>query len=137
MRISDWSSDVCSSDLSGTTTPILAVGAAFSALEVVPLIVLGYEAWEHWSLRDRAPWMRPLRWPLMCFIAVAFWNMLGAGVFGFMINTPIALFYLQGLNTTAVHAHAALFRAVSEVARELGVAESGYRLLATTGPDKT
>ena len=93
----------------GTTTPVMAVGAAFSALEVVPLIVLGYEAWEHWSLRDRAPWMRPLRWPLMCFIAVAFWNMLGAGVFGFMINTPVALFYLQGLNTTAVHAHAALF----------------------------
>lgn len=94
---------------SGTTTPILAVGAAFSALEVVPLIVLGYEAWEHWSLRDRTPWMRALRWPLMCFVAVAFWNMLGAGVFGFMINTPVALFYLQGLNTTAVHAHAALF----------------------------
>ncbi len=94
---------------SGTTTPIMAVGAAFSALEVVPLIVLGYEAWEHWSLRDRAPWMRAMRWPLMCFVAVAFWNMLGAGVFGFMINTPVALFYLQGLNTTAVHAHAALF----------------------------
>ena len=94
---------------SGTTTPVMAVGAAFSALEVVPLIVLGYEAWEHWSLRDRAPWMRALRWPLMCFVAVAFWNMLGAGVFGFMINTPVALFYLQGLNTTAVHAHAALF----------------------------
>lgn len=94
---------------SGTTTPVMAVGAAFSALEVVPLIVLGYEAWEHWSLRDRAPWMRSLRWPLICFVAVAFWNMLGAGVFGFMINTPVALFYLQGLNTTAVHAHAALF----------------------------
>jgi nitric oxide reductase subunit B len=45
----------------------------------------------------------------MCFIAVAFWNMLGAGVFGFMINPPVALYYLQGLNTTAVHAHAALF----------------------------
>src|SRR3546814_4066848 len=49
------------------------------------------------------------KWPLMCFVAVAFLNMLGAGVFGFMINTPVALFYLQGLNTTAVHAHAALF----------------------------
>ena len=36
-------------------------------------------------------------------------NMLGAGVFGFMINPPISLFYLQGLNTTAVHSHAALF----------------------------
>jgi len=94
---------------SGTTTPVMAVGAAFSALEVVPLIVLGYEAWEHWSYRTRAPWMDRVKWPLMCFVAVAFWNMLGAGVFGFMINTPVALFYLQGLNTTAVHAHAALF----------------------------
>jgi nitric oxide reductase subunit B len=94
---------------SGTTTPIMAIGAVFSALEVVPLVVLGYEAWERWTLRDQAPWMAAVKWPLMCFIAVAFWNMLGAGVFGFMINTPVALFYLQGLNTTAVHAHAALF----------------------------
>jgi len=94
---------------SGTTTPIMAIGASFSALEVVPLAVLGYEAWERWSYRDHAPWMQALRWPLMFFVAVAFWNMLGAGVFGFMINTPLALFYLQGLNTTPVHAHSALF----------------------------
>ncbi|WP_159992059.1 nitric-oxide reductase large subunit [Pelistega ratti] len=93
----------------GATTPIVAVGASFSALEVVPLVVLGYEAYEHWSLRTRASWMANVRWPLFFFIAVAFWNMLGAGVFGFMINTPVSLFYLQGLNTTAVHAHTALF----------------------------
>ncbi|MBU0916957.1 nitric-oxide reductase large subunit [Aquabacterium parvum] len=93
----------------GTTTPVMAVGAAFSALEVVPLIVLGHEAWENWRLKDRAPWMDSLRWPLLCFVAVAFWNMLGAGVFGFMINPPISLYYVQGLNTTPVHAHAALF----------------------------
>ncbi|OZG74785.1 nitric oxide reductase large subunit [Hahella sp. CCB-MM4] len=93
----------------GTTTPVMAVGATFSALEVVPLIVLGYEAWENWRLRKSAPWMEQLKWPLMCFIAVAFWNMLGAGVFGFMINPPISLYYVQGLNTTPVHAHAALF----------------------------
>ena len=93
----------------GTTTPVMAVGASFSALEVVPLIVLGYDAWENWRLRERAPWMANLKWPLMCFVAVAFWNMLGAGVFGFMINPPISLYYIQGLNTTPVHAHAALF----------------------------
>ena len=93
----------------GTTTPVMAVGATFSALEVVPLVVLGYEAWEHWRLKQQAVWMESLKWPLMCFVAVAFWNMLGAGVFGFMINPPIALYYLQGLNTTPVHAHAALF----------------------------
>ncbi len=94
---------------SGTTTPVMAVGASFSALEVVPLIVLGHEAWENWRLKTRAPWMNDLKWPLLCFVAVAFWNMLGAGVFGFMINPPISLYYIQGLNTTPVHAHAALF----------------------------
>ncbi|WP_427144091.1 nitric-oxide reductase large subunit (plasmid) [Pseudomonas nitroreducens] len=94
---------------SGTTTPVMAVGATFSALEVVPLVVLGYEAWENWRLKSRAAWMQRVKWPLACFVAVAFWNMLGAGVFGFMINPPISLYYIQGLNTTPTHAHAALF----------------------------
>ncbi|RXS43348.1 nitric-oxide reductase large subunit [Idiomarina sp. 29L] len=93
----------------GTTTPVMAVGATFSALEVVPLIVLGYEAWENYSLQKRADWMQRIKWPLLCFVAVAFWNMLGAGVLGFMINPPISLYYVQGLNTTPTHAHAALF----------------------------
>ncbi|MGP9777148.1 nitric-oxide reductase large subunit [Psychrobacter sp. AOP22-C2-17] len=94
---------------SGTTTPVMAIGASFSALEVVPLVVLGYEGYEHWSMQRQAPWMNKLKWPIMCFVAVAFWNMLGAGVLGFMINPPVSLFYLQGLNTTAAHSHAALF----------------------------
>ncbi|MDR2851649.1 MAG: nitric-oxide reductase large subunit [Burkholderiaceae bacterium] len=93
----------------GTTTPVMAVGACFSALEVVPLILLGHEAWEHWHLRTRAPWMEQLKWPLLAFVFVAFWNMLGAGVFGFLINPPISLYYIQGLNTSLVHAHSALF----------------------------
>jgi len=93
----------------GTTTPVMAVGATFSALEVVPLILLGYEAWENWRLKERAEWMARIRWPLQFFIATAFWNMLGAGVFGFLINPPISLYYIQGLNTTPLHAHAALF----------------------------
>src|SRR5690606_40407697 len=82
---------------SGTTTSIMAIGAAFSALEVVPLILLGYDAWDHSRLKARAPWMEAVNWPLLCFVAVSFWNMVGAGIFGFMINTPVALFYLQGL----------------------------------------
>lgn len=93
----------------GTTTPVMAVGATFSALEVVPLILLGYEGWSNYRLRNAAPWMDKLKWPLLFFVAVAFWNMLGAGVFGFMINPPLASYYAQGLNTTPTHAHAALF----------------------------
>ena len=94
---------------SGTTTPVMAVGAMFSALEVVPLVLLGYDAFENWTYQRKTEWMKPMRWPLTFFIAVAFWNMLGAGVFGFLINPPISLYYLQGLNTTANHGHASLF----------------------------
>jgi hypothetical protein len=57
----------------------------------------------------RRPWVTKYRWPIYFFVAVAFWNLVGAGLFGFMINPPIALYYMQGLNTTPVHGHAALF----------------------------
>jgi nitric oxide reductase subunit B len=53
--------------------------------------------------------MQAYKWPVYWFIAVAFWNLVGAGLFGFLINPPIALYYMQGLNTTPVHAHTALF----------------------------
>ena len=56
-----------------------------------------------------AEWAQAYRWPVYFFLAVAFCNMLGAGVFGFMVNPPIALYYMQGLNTTPVHAHGAFF----------------------------
>jgi nitric oxide reductase subunit B len=94
---------------SGTPTIALALGAVFSALEVVPLMFLGYDAWENWRHTRSTDWMRAYRWPIYFFIAVAFWNLVGAGLFGFMINPPIALYYMQGLNTTPVHAHTALF----------------------------
>jgi len=93
----------------GTPTPIMAVGASFSALEVVPLEVVGWEAWRTYQLRTSAPWMHRYRWVLACFLGVAFWNLVGAGLFGFLINPPISLYYVQGLNTTPVHGHTALF----------------------------
>ena len=93
----------------GVTSTIVATGASFSALEVVPLVLLGYEAFENYTRIHSAPWMHRLKWPVYCFIAVSFWNLVGAGVFGFLINMPVSLFYIQGLNTTAVHAHTALF----------------------------
>jgi len=94
---------------SGTPTPVLALGSVFSALEVVPLLFVGFEAWHNLKLTRTRPWLRKYRMPIYFFVAVAFWNLVGAGLFGFMINPPIALYYMQGLNTTPVHAHAALF----------------------------
>lgn len=94
---------------SGTPISITAIGAAFSALEVVPLVLIGYEALDTIRMGRAAPWMVRYRWPIRFFIGVTFWNLVGAGLFGFLINPPVALYYMQGLNTTPVHGHTALF----------------------------
>lgn len=93
----------------GTPTVALAWGSVFSALEVVPLTMVGYSAVEDLRMGRSAAWTHKYKWPVYFFVAVAFWNMVGAGLFGFMINPPIALYFMQGLNTTPVHGHAALF----------------------------
>ncbi|MFO0967170.1 MAG: cbb3-type cytochrome c oxidase subunit I [Gemmataceae bacterium] len=93
----------------GTPTVAIAWGSVFSALEVVPLIMVAYPALEDLRMSKATAWVRKYKWPIYFFVAVAFWNMVGAGLFGFMINPPIALYYMQGLNTTPVHGHAALF----------------------------
>lgn len=93
----------------GTPTAILALGATFSALEVVPLVLMGFEAYHNIQISRAKEWVSAYKWPIYFFVAVAFWNFLGAGIFGFLINPPIALYYMQGLNTTPVHGHTALF----------------------------
>lgn len=94
---------------SGTPPVALAWGSVFSALEVVPLVLVGFDAMDDLRRSRSSPWVQRYKWPIYFFVAVAFWNMVGAGLFGFMINPPIALYYMQGLNTTPLHGHAALF----------------------------
>jgi nitric oxide reductase subunit B len=93
----------------GTPTSVVALGASFSALEVVPLAYIGFEAYHTWKLGQSTPWMARYKWPVKFFIAVSFWNLVGAGLFGFLINPPLSLYYMQGLNLTALHGHTALF----------------------------
>lgn len=96
----------------GATPAVIGLGAIFSAFEVVPLTLIGYEAWENIRLAQptkKSPWIANYQWPIYFFVAVAFWNLVGAGLFGFLINPPIALYYVQGLNLTPVHGHTALF----------------------------
>ena len=94
---------------SGTPTAVMALGATFSALEVVPLVLIGFEGYKNLTLTRTTPWIVAYKWPIYFFVAVAFWNLVGAGLFGFLINPPIALYYMQGLETTPVHGHTALF----------------------------
>jgi nitric oxide reductase subunit B len=94
---------------SGSPIPIIALGAVFSALEVVPLTMLGFEVVHNLSVIREAGKDWAYRWPVYFFISVAFWNLVGAGIFGFLINPPIVLYYSQGMNTTPIHSHLALF----------------------------
>jgi nitric oxide reductase subunit B len=97
---------------SGEPAEHLALGAFFSAAEVIPLTFLTVEAWSFLQLgaaqqsRARTPF--PHRWAVMFLVAVGFWNFLGAGVFGFLINLPIVSYYEIGTALTANHAHAAM-----------------------------
>ncbi|BCS54703.1 nitric-oxide reductase large subunit [Geobacter sp. SVR] len=101
---------------SGTPEMHMAFGAFFSAMEVVPLLLLTYEAWNFMRLGARTGTsmlsttgaMFPHKWAVMFLIAVGFWNFLGAGVFGFLINLPIVSYYEIGTQWTANHGHGAM-----------------------------
>ena len=93
----------------GAPTPIIALGAVFSALEVVPLTLLGFEVVHNLRVIKAGGQNYAYKWPIYFFISVAFWNLVGAGVFGFLINPPIVLYFSQGINTTPIHAHTAMF----------------------------
>jgi nitric oxide reductase subunit B len=96
---------------SGTPSQHMALGALFSALEVVPLTFLTLEAWSFLRLGNvqmadaKEPFLH--KWAVMFLVAVGFWNFLGAGIFGFLINLPIVSYYEIGTALTANHGHAA------------------------------
>lgn len=93
----------------GQTPLAMALGATFSALEVVPLALLTLDAWDFYKVTrgEGAPTGFRHRWTFFFLMAVGFWNFLGAGVFGFLINMPIVSYYEAGTTLTVNHGHAA------------------------------
>lgn len=97
----------------------VALGGVLSSLQVAPLVLLTVEAWRFRHMpqaaaRDekRKSGTTPtfgLAEPFLFLVGVNFWNFMGAGVFGFMINLPIVNYYQHGTYLTVNHAHAALF----------------------------
>ncbi|PIQ19658.1 MAG: nitric oxide reductase large subunit, partial [Cytophagales bacterium CG18_big_fil_WC_8_21_14_2_50_42_9] len=53
---------------SGTPTSVLALGATFSALEVVPLVLIGFEAYHNLELSRSTTWVKAYKWPIYCFV---------------------------------------------------------------------
>ena len=97
---------------SGEPALHMALGAFFSAAEVIPLTFLTVEAWSFLQLGtaqgEKSTTPFPHYWAVMFLASVGFWNFLGAGVFGFLINLPVVSYYEIGTALTANHAHAAM-----------------------------
>ena len=125
---------------SGTPVEHMALGAFFSAAEVIPLTFLTVEAWAFMQLganrhgKEAGPF--PHRWAVMFLMAVGFWNFLGAGVFGFLVNLPIVSYYEIGTALTANHAHASMMVVYGFMALALGMFALRYLVPADKWPEK-
>jgi nitric oxide reductase subunit B len=125
---------------SGTPAEHMALGAFFSAAEVIPLTFLTVEAWSFLQLgaaqQSRAQTPFPHRWAVMFLVAVGFWNFLGAGIFGFLINLPIVSYYEIGTALTANHGHAAMMGVYGMLAIGLALFCLRYLIPAEKWPEK-
>src|SRR5262245_25373941 len=125
---------------SGEPAEHMALGAFFSAAEVIPLTFLTVEAWSFLQLgaaqesRSRTPF--PHRWAVMFLVAVGFWNLLGAGIFGFPINLPVVPYYEIGTALTANHGHAAMMGVYGMLAIGLAMFCLRYLIPEDRWPEK-
>jgi nitric oxide reductase subunit B len=126
---------------SGEPVEHMALGAFFSAAEVIPLTFLTVEAWSFLEL-GQAQWRTghaarfPHRWAVMFLVAVGFWNFLGAGIFGFLINLPIVSYYQIGTALTANHGHAAMMGVYGMLAVGLALFALRYLVPAERWSDR-
>jgi nitric oxide reductase subunit B len=125
---------------SGEPAEHMALGAFFSAAEVIPLTFLTVEAWSFLQLgaaqESRSTTPFPHRWAVMFLVAVGFWNFLGAGIFGFLINLPIVSYYEIGTALTANHGHAAMMGVYGMLALGLAMFCLRYLIPAERWPEK-
>jgi len=98
----------------GQSNITMAFAALFSAMEVVPLTLLTLDAWDFIKLSKRRcdicgkEISIPHKWTFYFMMAVGFWNFVGAGIFGFLINLPIVSYFEVGTILTPNHGHAAM-----------------------------
>jgi nitric oxide reductase subunit B len=111
----------------GQTNINMALSALFSAMEVVPLTLLTLDAWDFVKLTKGECEVcgqhlaMPHKWTFYFLMAVGFWNFVGAGIFGFLINLPIVSYFEVGTILTPNHGHTALMGAFGMEAMALTV----------------
>lgn len=110
----------------------IGLGAVFSALEVVPLTLLMVEAWEQYKMAREGGVDFPYRGTFWFLVSVAFWNLFGAGMLGFLINLPIVNYFQHGSWLTPAHGHGALMGVYGMLAIALAL----YVLRSIMKPEK-
>jgi len=86
----------------------IALGAVFSALEVIPLTLLVLEAYEQYKMMRDGGVDFPYKATFWFLISTAIWNLVGAGVLGFLINLPAVSYFEHGQFLTPTHGHGAM-----------------------------
>ena len=86
----------------------MALGAVFSALEVIPLTLLLVEAYGQYKVIRAGGEEFPYKASFWFLLATGFWNLFGAGALGFLINLPFVSYFQHGSFLTAAHGHGAL-----------------------------
>jgi len=87
----------------------VGLGAVFSSMEPVPLMLLVVRGLKEYQSIKQQGKEFSYKWPMYFLVAASFWNFLGAGVFGFIINLPIINYYEHGTYLTMHHGHTAMF----------------------------
>jgi nitric oxide reductase subunit B len=104
-------------------TGIIALGSVFSTMQVLPLLLLTLDAWQmrqektlatEYRVQGKQKYVMDGVW--LFILGVNFWNVIGAGVFGSLINLPIVNYYEHATYMTGNHAHAAMFGVKGNVA---------------------
>lgn len=92
----------------GSAEVWIGLGAVFSALEVIPLTLLVLEAYEQYKMMRDGGVDFPYKATFWFLISTAIWNLVGAGVLGFLINLPAVSYFEHGQFLTPAHGHGAM-----------------------------
>ncbi|GHH98239.1 nitric-oxide reductase large subunit [Neobacillus kokaensis] len=92
----------------GSAEVWIGLGAVFSALEVIPLTLLILEAYEQYKMMRDGGVDFPYKGTFWFLISVAIWNLVGAGVLGFLINLPAVAYFEHGQFLTPTHGHGSM-----------------------------
>ncbi|WML28310.1 nitric-oxide reductase large subunit [Neobacillus sp. OS1-33] len=92
----------------GSAEVWIGLGSVFSALEIIPLTLLILEAYEQYKMLRDGGVDFPYKSTFWFLISTALWNLVGAGVLGFLINLPAVNYFEHGQQLTPAHGHAAM-----------------------------